>query len=149
MQPAFANPPRGSITISAAVPANCLLRSPASLDFGRYNAAQTKNGTIDATGDVLSIACTKGSPGVYVALDNGRNYSGIHRNLGARDGKSLIAYEIYTSPDHSTAWTSVNTVSYAPASDAPTSLVMYGRAFPGRGPRPGRYADTILAMVNF
>lgn len=146
---AWCNPPSGGITVTAAVPANCILRSPNSLDFGHYKAAQSRTGTLDANANVLSIACTKRSPGVTIALDNGRNYSGTHRNLGARDGKSFIAYEIYTAPDHSTAWTTVNRVSYVAASDAATDIPMYGRAYPGQNPSPGHYDDTVTAMVNF
>lgn len=146
---AWCNPPSGAVTVTAAVPANCVLRSPNSLDFGHYKAAQTRSGAVDVNTNVLSIACTKGAPGVSIAIDNGRNYSGTHRNLEAGAGKSLIAYEIYTTPDHSTAWTTVNRLAYVPASDAATDIPMYGRAYPGQNPRPGHYDDTVTAMVNF
>lgn len=141
--------PSSVVTVTASVPANCILRSQNSLDFGHYSSVQRRNGAIDVSANVLSIACTKGAPGVTIALDNGRNYSGAHRNLGARDGTSLVAYEIYTSPDHSTAWTTINTVSYAPAGNAATDVPMYGRAFPGEHPVTGHYVDTVMAMVNF
>lgn len=146
---AWCSPPPGRITVTATVQANCILRSPNSLDFGHYSSAQASSRTIDANANVLSIACTKGVPGASISLDNGSNYSGTHRNLGSRDGKSLIAYEIYTSPDHSTSWTTINTLSYVPTSDAATDVPMYGRAFPGPSPHPGHYVDTVMAMVNF
>lgn len=145
---AWCNPPSGSVTVTARVPANCILRSPNSLNFGHYKTPSRAR-AIDVSANVLSIACTKGAPGVSIALDNGRNYSGAHRNLGARAGRSLVAYEIYTAPNHSTAWTTVNRVSYVATSDAATDIPMYGRAFPGEHPSPGHYSDTVTAMVNF
>lgn len=144
---AFSNPPSGLLTVVASVPPNCVLHSPEALDFGSVPAGALRS-PLDANADVLSIACTKGAQSVSIALDNGQNYRGSHRNL-THNGRDLVAYEIFTSADHSTAWNMVNTVSYVPLSDAPASVTMFGRVLGGQEPQPGRYADHLLAMVNF
>lgn len=137
------------LLVGARVRANCLLRAPLGLDFGVYNPATQRNTPLDAAGNVLSIQCTKGSPGVSVALDNGESYANSHRNLHDGDN-DIVAYEIFTGADHATVWNMTQTVAYVPTSGQPASIAMYGRILPAQtAPHPGRYADTLLAMVNF
>jgi spore coat protein U-like protein len=145
---AFSHPPASSLTVTASVPPNCVLHSPEALDFGSVPASAFGS-PLDANANVLSIACTKGAQSISIALDNGQNFNGAHRNLAGRGGRDLVAYEIFTSPDHSTAWNQVNTVSYVPSSDQPANVMMYGRILGNQQPQPGRYVDHLLAMVNF
>lgn len=145
---AFSNSPSGSLTVVASVPPNCILHSPEALDFGAVPSSALRS-PIDTNANVLSIACTKGAQSISIALDNGQNFTGSHRNLAGRGLRDLVAYEVFTSADHSTVWNMVNTVSYVPLSDLATNVTMYGRILGGQRPRPGRYADRLLAMVNF
>ena len=138
-----------ALLVGAQVRANCVLRSPLGLNFGVYDPTTRGNAPLDAVGNVLSIQCTKGSPGVRVALDNGESYANSHRNLHD-DADHTIAYEIYTGADHGTVWNMTQTVAYVPLTGQAASIAMYGRVLPIRtAPYPGHYADTLLAMVNF
>ena len=145
---AFSDPRTGTLTVVASVPPNCVMHSPEALDFGTVPVSALRS-PIDANANVLSIACTKGARAISIALDNGQNYAGSHRNLARGSGGDLVAYEIFTSADHSTTWNMVNTVSYVPLSDRPANVTMYGRVLGAQQPKPGRYADHLLAMVNF
>ena len=137
-----------SFDVSAKVRANCVVRSPVGLDFGTYDPHA--RGTVpDAISNALSIACTKGSPGISIALDGGESYADSHRNL-RDDENHTVGYEIYTGPDHATVWNMIHTVAYVPVSSQPTAIPLYGRVLPLLSkPEPGRYVDTLLAMVNF
>lgn len=134
--------------VSAQVRANCVVRSPLGLDFGTYDP-HAKGSPPETVVNALSIACTKGSPGIRVALDGGESYADSHRNLHD-DTHHRIGYEIYTGPDHATVWNMINTVAYVPATSQPTAIALYGRVLtPTSKPEPGHYVDTLLAMVNF
>ena len=137
------------LAVTASVQANCVLRSPLELNFGVYKAAERGSAPLDAVGNVLWIACTKGSPSVNIALDNGQSFNGAHRNLRSTNGRDLVAYEIYTSANHSSAWNLVQTLSYVALTARPSVIAMYGRVFGGQRPKAGRYSDTLLALVNF
>ena len=138
-----------TIAVTAKVQSNCVLHSPLALDFGVYNPATQAGGPLDVVGSVLTVACTRGAPGVSIALDNGDAYGDSHRNLQSGNGRDLVGYEIYTDATHSTVWNMIQTVAYVPASNAATAISMYGRVLGGQKPHPGHYADTLLAMVNF
>ncbi len=134
--------------VSAQVRANCVVRSPLGLDFGTYDP-RARGSAPEAVANALSIACTKGSPGIRVALDGGESYSDSHRNL-RDDANHMIGYEIYTGPDHATVWNMIQTVGYVAATSQSTAIPLYGRVLPlATKPEPGHYADTLLAMVNF
>jgi spore coat protein U-like protein len=148
-QAAFAATKVIPLRVSAVVKPNCVLHSPIGLDFGRYDTAHQNGGPLDAVANALSIQCTRSALAVAISLDNGRSYWGSHRNL--RDARSdLVAYEVYTAPDHATVWNAIQTVSYVPVTSQPASLALYGRVLPARTPpQPGHYSDTLTALVNF
>ena len=137
-----------TLELSAQVRANCVVRSPLGIDFGTYDP-HARGSAPEAVANALSIACTKGSPGVRVALDGGESYADSHRNL-RDDANHTIGYEIYTGPDHATVWNMIQTVAYVPVTSQPTAIPLYGRVLPQPAkPEPGHYVDTLLAMVNF
>jgi spore coat protein U-like protein len=137
-----------TMRLSAQVRANCVVRSPLGLDFGTYDP-HAKGAAPEAVANALSIACTKGTPGIRVALDGGESFADSHRNL-RDDANHTIAYEIYTGPDHATVWNMIATVAYLPTTGQPTAIPLYGRVLAVNAkPEPGHYVDTLLAMVNF
>lgn len=147
-QPALEATTRGTLAVTATVSANCLVTAPIALDFGTYDTSTAGGAAAEAGADALSVACTSGAPGVTIGLDYGRRYADAHRNLQSSDD-ATVAYDVYTSADYSTEWNLVQTVSFASISTQPAAIPLYGRVLPGQKPRPGRYTDSLTAMVNF
>lgn len=124
------------------------MRAVGALNFGTYGAANIRGRALKAADKVLSIACTKGSPGVRIALSNGRHFTNGKRHMHDSN-KVRIAYQIYTSRTHKTVWNELNTVSYSPTSDAPTEIKMFGKIPGGQHVESGEYHDTVVATVDF
>lgn len=148
VQPALAGTAPGRLAVSATARANCMVRSPLGLDFGTYHPKAGASHPVDVAAAVISIQCTKGSPGVRIALDAGQGFAGGRRAL-ENDRRERIEYELYTGPDRTQPWSGSQTVTYLATSGSSTPLTLYGRVFPPASPRPGTYSDTVLAMVNF
>lgn len=146
-EPALEATTTGTLAVTASVAANCVVAAPVALDFGTYKPAANATAP-EASAEALSIACTSGSPGVTIGLDNGRKYAGAHRNMQSGDDQT-VAYDVYTSADSTTEWSLTDTVAYVSTSSQPAAIVLYGRVLPGQNPRPGHYSDALLAMVNF
>lgn len=137
-----------SVSVSAKVSANCLVNSPLALDLGTYGAKNVNGKALLGKGRVLSIACTRGTPGVRIALNNGTHFSNSKRHvLGPKSKK--VAYQIYTTNNLTTVWNSANTVGYTPTSSAATTIALYSKVPGGQNPPPGQYSDTLTATVNF
>jgi spore coat protein U-like protein len=137
-----------SISVTANVAANCLVNSPLALDLGTYGAANVKGKALVGKGRVLSIACTRGSAGVRIALNNGTHFSNANRHvLGPKSKK--VAYQIYTTKGLATIWNATNTVAYTPKSSAATTISLYSKVPGGQKPPPGQYSDTLTATVDF
>jgi len=62
-----------SLSISATVTANCTIAATSAIAFGNYDPLVTHAAApLNATGG-LSVACTKGAPGVKIGLGTGAN----------------------------------------------------------------------------
>ena len=138
---------RSPVTIKATVVADCSLQSPQMIDFGNYDPATTT--TIDVTTEALQIQCTKGSPGVTIALDNGQYYTGTHRSMRTNGGTGSVDYEIYTASTRSVIWNRTQTVTYSSVGRQFVRIPLYGRVLGAHSPAPGDYSDTLTALVNF
>lgn len=134
------------VIVTARVDANCIVHSSAALNFGTYVWTGT-GGEVDATANALTIACTRGAPGIKIALGTGQHASGSYRGL--RSGSTTLRYQVYTSADRTVVWDMVNTVQYVPSNSQPVDIPMYGRVVTDERPRPGLYSDVLLAAVNF
>lgn len=140
----------GNLSVSATVPGNCIVSAPSAVDFGIYNPATEGPGTVlDFTGPAFDITCTKGAPGVTISLDEGNFASGSTRNMQSERGTGTIRYEIYTDQQYMTVWNTNNKVSYNPAHNSATTIPLYGQIVGGQAVQPGRYSDTLLALVSF
>jgi spore coat protein U-like protein len=145
---ASANSRTASVGVSAKVSANCVVNAPLALDLGTYGSSNVNGKALIGKGRVLSIACTRGSTGVRIALNNGTHFSNSKRHvLGPKSKK--VAYQIYTTDTLNTVWNSTNTVGYAPKSSAATTIALYSKVQGGQNPPPGQYSDTLTATVNF
>jgi spore coat protein U-like protein len=138
---------RSAVTVKATVVADCSLQSPQMIDFGTYDPATTT--TIDVTTEALQIQCTKGSPGVSIALDNGQYYTGTHRSMRTTGGNGSVDYEIYTASTRSVIWNRTQTVLYSSVGRQFVRIPLYGRVLGAHSPAPGDYSDTLTALVNF
>lgn len=147
-RPALEATSRANLTVTATVTANCVVTAPVALDFGTYDTSTAVGSPVDTRADALSIACTNGAPGVTIGLDQGRRYADAHRNLQSTDD-ATVAYDVFTSPDYSTEWNLVQTVAFSSTSTQPAAIPLYGRVLPGQKPHPGRYSDSLTAVVNF
>ena len=137
-----------SVTISANVSANCRVNSPLALDLGTYGSANVKGTALVGKGRVLSIACTRGSAGVRIALNNGTHFSNSKRHVLGPQSKK-VAYQIYTTANLTTVWNSANTVAYSPKSSNATAIALYSKVPGGQKPPAGQYSDTLTATVDF
>lgn len=145
---ASAHSSNAPLSITASVSADCVIESPSALNFGIFDPATAREDA-DVTADAVSISCTRGASGVTIALDAGTHAAGRRRAMaGDKAGPSLF-YEVYTSAAHTVVWNEINTVAYVPAHAGAQRISLYGRIPAGQTVRPGRYADTLLAMVNF
>lgn len=147
--PSLAGEVTARLTVTASVAADCVVATNGSVDFGSYAVdPQARGGAVDVTAEAISVACTRNAPGVTVGLGDGKAPENGHRGMTG-PGTATVAYDIYTSQERSTVWNQVNTVAYAPASNRPVLLPLYGRIPAGQSVAPGRYSDVLLAMVNF
>lgn len=147
---AFAHSASGTLNVTAAVLANCAVQSPQAVDFGSYDPSQATQSPVDiSAADALQISCTKGAPDVAIGLDNGQNYTGTHRAMTAGGADSAVYYELYTTPARTVVWNRISTVAYVPTSRVAVRIPLYGRVVGAHSPHPGRYTDTLVAMVNF
>jgi len=146
---ALAAPRAGVLHVSATVSTNCIIRSPVGLNFGTYKEFNQDGHALKGKGKVLSIACTKGSTGVRIALDDGRHFSHNHRHMLGPKRHDKVVYEIYTTAKRNVVWNKINTVSYVPVNDQPAAITMYGRVPGKQKPPPGEYSDTLVASVDF
>jgi spore coat protein U-like protein len=124
--------------------------SPTSLNFGGYDPVVTNNtAALDVAPNALSVACTRGAPGVTVNLDLGIHAIGSTRYMSDGAGHTL-QYEIYTTAGRTVVWNATNSVSYSPTSMAATTLPVYGRVPGGQDAYTAvSYSDTVTATVNF
>ena len=146
---AFAHSASATLSVTAAVLANCAVQSPQAVDFGSLDPSQSAQAPVDVSADAVQISCTKGTPGVTIGLDNGQNYSGSHRAMTAGGTDSAVYYELYTTPARTVVWNRISTVAYASQTRTGVRIRLYGRIVGAHSPHPGRYTDTLVAMVNF
>ena len=145
---AFATSRTASVGVSAKVSANCQVNSPLALDLGTYGSRNVNGKALVGKSRVLSIACTRGSAGVRIALNNGTHFSNSKRHvLGPKSKK--VAYQIYTTASRKTVWNSTKTVAYTARSNAATAIALYSKVPGGQKPPAGQYSDTLTATVDF
>jgi spore coat protein U-like protein len=152
-----------TIPVTATVPQSCIISTTGSLVFGTYDPVVTnvKVG-VNATGQV-SVACSKGSSGVYIGLDNGaHSVSGQRNMIGQADPSSTLKYNLYKPPASPSGaacsfpgklpWTNVAggtlVLPTAPSREARLYNVC-GTIPGGQNAASGSYSDVVTASINF
>lgn len=152
--PAVAGSNTATFQAKANVPPNCTISRLADLDFGNYDPL-VANATTDLPGNagVLSIACTRGSTGVTVGLDNGKQPSGTTRQMktGTGGANQLLQYALYQDSTAATAWDNTSTFAVGATLVDRTAhtLTVYGKVFQNQDVVTGAYSDTVTATINF
>jgi spore coat protein U-like protein len=151
-----------TIAVSALVAQNCTISTTAALAFASYDPVGT-NATValNATGKI-SIACSKGSAGITIGMDNGAHISGTQRQMIGGASANLLQYNIFhppgSSPDTActfpgaTPWTANGAglliLTSAPAKTAREYNVC-GTIPGGQDVSADSYTDTVGATINF
>ena len=148
-----------NLVVTATVAAKCTITTT-PLDFGEYDPVVANATTaLNATGSV-TVACTKGSTGLSVGLDNGGNFSGTRRMAGGGD---FLGYAVYRPPNNTPgtacsfpgtlAWgTTIGTDTLAltnAASKAARTYNVCGTIPAGQDVTVATYSDTVVATINF
>jgi spore coat protein U-like protein len=140
---------QATFLVSANVTQKCTI-SAAPLAFLAYDPL-VDNATVDLDGSSnLTVACTKGSVGVWVGLNTGVNAAGSTRRM-VLSGE-FLTYELYSDAGRTTVWgnTLATGRTYTPVtSKTAVSIPVYGRVPSGQDVSVGAYNDTITATINF
>jgi spore coat protein U-like protein len=144
---------------SLAFAAACAL-SVGALDFGAYDVFSTSDLAANA-GIVVSCRSVPGDPspvlvGYQVALSAGVGNSFTQRKMA--NGAHQLGYNLYTTNGYAQVWGdgtgSTRTVGGtfllgAPGSARNRTHTVYGRTPAQQDVAVGRYADSLLVVVNF
>ncbi|WP_366936220.1 spore coat protein U domain-containing protein [uncultured Nitratireductor sp.] len=134
---------RPSFTVSATVPANCLV-STQDIDFGSQGVLAAN---VDATGQV-DVRCTPGS--AYTIALNGGNAGAPPTERKMTKGSETVTYGLYRDAARSQPWgTEVGTTVPGSGNGAGQSFTVYGRVPPQNTPSPGTYVDTVVVTVTY
>jgi spore coat protein U-like protein len=154
--PMFAagNTKTANLAVSATVIQNCTITTT-PVAFGNYDPvvanAATPAGDKSATGTV-AVACTKGSTGLRIDLDNGVGLPAARRMTGP--GVDILNYDLYTDAAHATRWgTGAAAGGGLAIADAPSKAVrsfnVYGLLPGAQDIITGSYNDTVIATINY
>ena len=136
-----------TLTVTANVAAECTATS-STLAFGSYSALISTNIDAQAT---FTVACTQGTTAT-VGLDLGGHSSAGLRRMADSGNSNFIPYELYTDTGRTTVWGNASgswvSLSAAP-SNAPRSLIVYGRTVNGLNVPVGGYSDAVTITVTF
>lgn len=151
VRPATAGTATSSLTVTATVPAVCVL-TPGTLAFGNYDPVGV-NATTPLTGSgTFTVACTKNTA-YTVTLGAGNNAAaavGTTRAMKDAGSGATLSYEIYTTNTYAAVWNTTNTVAGSAASTAAITLTAWGRIPAGQNvPAAAGYTDTVTSTVNF
>ena len=151
-----------NVPVSASVTQNCTISTSSALAFSAYDPV-IANATValNATGQV-SIACTKGSSGLTIGMDNGGHVSGAQRQMLGGTSASMLQYNLFQPPSNTpgtactfpgiTAWNATGggllTLANAP-SKAVRLYNVCGTIPAGQDVPADSYSDIVSVAINF
>lgn len=129
--------------VTTSVKSNCTI-STMNIAFPDYDpisgAAVTANGQV-------TIKCTKGAPGLTLALSGGSNYSSPDNRM--TNGTDLLKYGLFQDVSLSTRWNGVTRDIPAPGATTDQSFIIYGQINSDQEASVGSYTDTVTATINY
>ena len=138
--------------VGVSVVSNCTITA-GSMSFGSYDPLAS---TPIVTTSTIAVACTKGTTGATIGLDNGQhhaNATGGQQRAMISGATNFLSYDIWQNSSHSTFWgntAGTNTEAVpTPTSKVAQSFTAYGQIPTHQNVRLGSYADTVVATVNF
>lgn len=150
-RPAAAGSATSSLTVTATVPAVCVLTA-GTLAFGNYDPVGVNASTPLTGSGTFTVACTKNTA-YTVTLGLGNNSAsavGTTRAMKDAGSGAILSYELYTANTYATVWNTTNTVGATAASTSAITLTAYGRIPAGQNvPAAAGYTDTVTSTVNF
>jgi spore coat protein U-like protein len=131
--------------VTAAVAPACTIGA-GTLAFGGYDPVGSNAAApLDAQG-TFQVACTRDTT-YAVGLGVGSFAAGATRRMA--NGAERLAYELYSDPGRTAAWSGTGTLSGTAPSISPITLTVYGRIPAGQAVASGAYADTVVSTINF
>lgn len=139
--PAHAATPNSSMTVSATVTANCVMRANA-LNFGNYT------GNVNSATSSIQVTCTNGVP-YSVILGSGNSGSVLNRTMS--NGSNTLPYGLYKDSSHSSNWGQTAGIGdhTGTGSGAAQNITVYGVIKAGITAPVGNYTDTVLVTINY
>ena len=151
-----------NIPVTTTVTQVCSISTTTALSFAGYNPIVANAiAALNATGQI-SVACSKGSTGLTIGLDNGAHVAGAQRQMAGTTITNLLQYNIYQPPNNTpstactfpgtTAWTNLGagmlTLTSATAKTARVYSVC-GTIPGGQDVAADAYSDIVIATINF
>jgi spore coat protein U-like protein len=152
-----------SIAVSARVSKACSISTVGGgIAFGEYDPIGTNaTAALYASGSV-SVTCSRGSTGVTIGMDMGKQPVADQRQMKGAAGATLLKYNIFQPPSSAPgvactvpgtiAWTNTGagllTLDTAPTKDA-RSYNVCGVVPGGQDVTVEAYSDTVTATLNF
>ncbi|MDR5830545.1 spore coat protein U domain-containing protein [Caballeronia sp. LP006] len=138
----------GPFTVTATVGPTCTIDASPLV----FREASLLDQPIEATSS-LRVTCVSGMP-FSVALDRGMTPGATttNRKLARQGGTETIDYQLYIDPTHKVPWadgTNGTTMAFNTGTGQPQTLVVYGQVPAQESKPPGRYRDTIMALIVF
>ena len=130
-----------SFTVTASVPANCLLQTN-DLDFGRTGLIGRN---IDAT-TTIGVACTPGTD-YSISIDGGNSGDPDHRVL--KSGTKSVSYGLFKDSGHADNWGIDSEASPVVTGDGSLHpATVFGR-IPPQAASPGAYSDRVVVTIEY
>ena len=151
-----------AVPVSASVSQNCSINTGAALAFTTYDpVAINATAALNATGQI-SVACTKGSVGLTIGMDNGAHVAAAQRQMLGGTNAGLLQYNIFQPPSNTpgtactfpgaTVW-GANGVGLLALTSAPSNVIrtynVCGTIPGGQNVAADTYTDTVNATINF
>ena len=142
-QSAHASTATASISVSAAVLANCGITA-APLAFGTYATTTVANTT------TVIVTCTN-TTSYNVGLDAGQGSGATVALRKMTNGSSTLGYTLTTDSGHVNTWGStIGTNTQAQTgSGVPQTFTVYGQILGNQPVIPGTYTDVVTATVTY
>ncbi len=151
-----------NVPVSAHVTQNCTISTSSAIAFSAYDPV-VANATValNTTGQV-SIACTKGSTGVTIGMDNGGHVSGAQRQMLGGTSAGMLQYDLFQPPSNTpgtactfpgiTAWNTTGSGLLTLATATSKAVQLYnvcGTIPAGQDVPADTYADIVSVAINF